>query len=38
MKKWLAVFVGVFVAFYLFVLWLARPPFRLHRKPLAKLP
>jgi hypothetical protein len=38
MKKRLAILVGVFVAFYLIVLWLARPPFRLHRKLLAKLP
>jgi hypothetical protein len=38
MKKRLAILVGVFVAFYLIVLWLARPPFRLHRKFLAKLP
>lgn len=38
MKKRLAILVGVFVAFYLIVLWLARPPFRLQRKLLAKLP
>ncbi len=38
MKNRFAVFIGIFVAFYLFVLWLARPPFRLHRKLLAKLP
>ena len=38
MKKRLAILVGIFVAFYLIVLWLARPPFRLYRKLLAKLP